>query len=95
MNSWNDLTERHKRYAILAGLCGTAIGAVTGILIALLVGIALTSAGSGIMIIKKDEFEGRKAYTVWMSIAIGAVVCGLSCFIGAIIGLLMHQAGTI
>ena len=99
MSMWNDLTQRHKLYASLACLFGLLLGLVTSVAMLLLIGLtcgfALSLTGAGILMVKKDPHENTKFYITWRIIAITCLIAGLTCFLGAVIGLYMHQQGVI
>jgi len=89
------MTERHRKYLILASLFGVIIGMFAGLLVALLIGIIMTGFGCSIMAILEKAYKGDKWYVLWMSIGIGAIVVGLCFLIGAIIFLTLHEGGAI
>ena len=99
MSIWNDLTQRHKLYASLALLFGLLLGLVTittmVVLVAVSCGFVLSLTGAGILLVKKDPRENTKFYITWRIIAITCLIAGLTCFLGAVIGLYMHQQGVI
>ena len=94
VNPWKDLTDRHKKYAVMLLLLGALVGGMAGLIIALCLGLGFTMFGISIISSKKEwtDDAGRKT---WMAIGIGALFTGVALFVGAIIGLTLHQNGVI
>lgn len=96
---WHDLTSRHKWYAALALLFGLLLGLVTSVTMLLMIGLTcgfvLSLTGAGILMVKREPSNSTKFYITWRAIAIACLAAGLTCFLGAIIGLYLHQQGAI
>jgi len=99
-NPWNSLTPRHKRYAAICCVLGTLLGMGIGLMALLIAGAIIGSiaTGAGITVLykKKDEWENSDtAYTYWMTVGLCGIIGGLTCFAGAILGLILHQNGVL
>ena len=90
-NPWNTLTTRHKRYCAMAVIFGVLAGALTGLLLAAFIGFGFTLFGIVVYTAKWNKED--KLYNTFMAVAIGAIFLGSFCFVGAIIGLYLHQIG--
>jgi len=91
MKVWDDLTPRHKKYAFFAIWAGLGLGAIAGLVFAAVFGFGFTIFGLftiGSKWEKKDQ-----AYNTWMAVGLCAIILGLTCFVGAVMALTLHQEG--
>jgi hypothetical protein len=99
MSIWSDLTDRHKKYAMVALLIGTIIGLASTIgaflIISLLFGAGLSLIG-GFAIFARNKYDKEEIrYRTYTMIAIVGIISGLLCFGFAVVGLYLHQMGLI
>jgi hypothetical protein len=87
------MTDRHRLYIFLASLFGILIGAVSGVLVAVVIGATLTGFGCSILFVLEKAYGDNKNYVLWMSAAIGAIIVSFCFLMGAILFLTLHEAG--